>query len=451
MKKYITNISICLLLVVCLSFTGCNWEDKGKNAFNPKASFTQNVQEEKIDFGGKTISIMYPGQLLEDYKLKRINDVIGTKYNCRIAWNLVSWEYYKKELLNDIMAGKCGSDIIYLNGNKPFSQIVEKGVLTALDEYINFEEDIFNNRLQDRSLWNGKHYGLCLVDRASLNFEQPMIGYNKEMLESNGLPDISELQQKGQWTWEKFEEITSKVTSDTDGDGITDIWGAVMPSGEYFLGRLILSNGSNLVKQDDTGRPVPNTEDPAVIEAVDFLYKLLNVHKSVLTDSVKLGDKVNTEVILTLVQQNRVAITIPKHFFLVQADSNLRMAFYPKGPRASDYSCILDAGQVYAIPSCVENKKEIAVILGEIVKLMDQEFNYIDEFKSAYKADDFSTVEQAIEKVSFVQHYMQDASAGYRMITEGIMKGQQNYEEILNEAAQIMQEHLDFGFNSNTM
>jgi len=299
MKRYLTNISICLLLVVCLSFTGCNREDKGKNVFNPKASSAQNVQEDKIDFGGKTISIMYPSQLLEDYKLKRINDVIGTKYNCLIAWNFVSWKYYREDLLDDMMSGKCSSDIIYLDcGSKPFSQIAEKGVLTALDEYINFEEDIFNNRLQDRSLWNGKHYGLCLVDSASVNLEQQMIGYNKELLESNGLPDILELQQKGQWTWEKFEEITSKVTSDTDGDGITDIWGAVMPNKENFLGSLILSNGSNLVKQDDTGRPVPNTKDPAVIEAVDFLYKLINIHKTVLTDSVKLGDKVNTEVIL---------------------------------------------------------------------------------------------------------------------------------------------------------
>jgi len=274
-----------------------------------------------------------------------------------------------------MMSGEYKGDIVFIDSGIPFSVIAGKGILTPLDDYINFEEGFFNNHLQNRSIWNGKHYGLTYLGELGAQFQNLLLTYNREVIESNGFPDIFELQQNGQLTWDKYTEIARKVTSNTDGNGINDVWGTVISYLEPFFRSFVHSNGTSLVKQDDNGRFISNNTDPAVTEAAEFLYKQLHVYKSMLS-----GNDITNMVVETLMTQNRAAFG----FSMLHDSQNfpqLRKAFYPKGPRALDYTSVRDAGEVYAIPSYIENKKETAVVLAKIIKFLNKENDYLNSIK----------------------------------------------------------------------
>lgn len=55
------------------------------------------------------------------------------------------------------------------------------------------------------------------------------IYFNKRLLEEAGITadSIYELQENGEWTWDKFEELCSQVQADTDNDGVIDRYAMV--------------------------------------------------------------------------------------------------------------------------------------------------------------------------------------------------------------------------------
>jgi len=175
---------------------GCETKRSGEDIKITKDDMSNSVGEEKIDLGGKTITFEYVNQRISDNALEEINKKIGTKYNCRMEWKNISSDYYHYELIPDIISGVYKGEVIYVDYSiQPFFSIVEAGALTALDEYINFEEGFFNNPIQERALWNGKHYGLSSF--SGLYYESNLLYYNKHLIEQKGLPDILNFNKEG--------------------------------------------------------------------------------------------------------------------------------------------------------------------------------------------------------------------------------------------------------------
>ncbi len=87
---------------------------------------------------------------------------------------------------------------------------------------------------------------------------------NLDIFENENLGDPFDLYHNGEWTFAKVEEIMSKVTRDTDGDGVIDQWGIITPDPV----NLIYANGGAITRIDEDGKIVFTMNEPETIEAL---------------------------------------------------------------------------------------------------------------------------------------------------------------------------------------
>jgi len=230
----------------------------------------------------------------------------------------------------------------------------------------------FNLEEQNISLFYGRHYGLFIPVEQNLynglpeqRVYQNLLIYNKQLLEANGIPDISELQQRKEWTWDKFLEITERLTTDRDGDGLTDIWGFGFDSETFLLSNFLHSNNAYIVDDTRADKAIVDLTNPKVEETLKFLNTI--IYSRQLTympgnDSITMSLSADT-----MMQNNKVGIVSTNH-----AKSNTNnVVFYPIGPSADNYTCTLSKYDYYFIPVTANNPEEIAIILKELYYFAD--------------------------------------------------------------------------------
>jgi len=326
------------------------------------------------------------------------------KYGCQIKVDHIdSTKYSYSQLLKDIKAGNCSYDIIHYSDKLLYA--IGKDIFVPLDEYIDFNEIPFNSHLQDMALWHRKHYGLFVPVKENIYNELPMdmvykscINYNKHLLEENGIQDIFELQEKGLWTWDMLLEISQRITGDTNGDGINDVWGLSSTSATFLLYRLIFSNGSNIIEEGEYPGLVANLNTPSAIKAADFLHQLVNVNNVVNFGNENVsstsGTSSNRSYLSNLMNSNKIGISTDS--LIYHSDEYKRgWALFPKGPDTGNYRCILDRLNFYVIPSTVKNVKEAAVILKELYQYANEERN---KYITLCASKDFDEKESIIFK-----------------------------------------------------
>jgi multiple sugar transport system substrate-binding protein len=106
------------------------------------------------------------------------------------------------------------------------------------------------------------------------DFSSMGVYYNKKIFDEYGVDYPTD-----DWTWDEFLSIAQELTKDTDGDGVTDLYGvqltATWTTGfEYF----IFANGGRLISEDGT-QYVGYLDSEESIGAVQFFSDLYNVYK----------------------------------------------------------------------------------------------------------------------------------------------------------------------------
>ena len=96
-----------------------------------------------------------------------------------------------------------------------------------------------------------------------------MMFVNKTLLKNEGINEIPE-----DWTWEDFYDICSRVTKDTDGNGIEDQFGVC----GYTWQHAFITNGVNAFDANGTNC---NLLSENAIEAVDFIKKINRLAKEI--------------------------------------------------------------------------------------------------------------------------------------------------------------------------
>ena len=116
------------------------------------------------------------------------------------------------------------------------------------------------------------------VSLLTANNKENMVGstiplsFNLQMIEDANLEDPRDLAERGEWTWDKFLEYCIALTKDTDGDGVTDVYGfGGWP--EDYLPNLLMSNGTYVA-----ATATENLTSPEVTEVLQFLQDLNLVH-----------------------------------------------------------------------------------------------------------------------------------------------------------------------------
>lgn len=169
-----------------------------------------------------------------------------------------------------LIAGGETPDIIWV-ATEGVRFLVDLGLMTPLDDLIASEGDALQPYFDD--------IAPALLDSMRVDdslyflpysWNNMVIYYNKAMFDAAGVEYPS-----NDWTREDFVAAATALTADRDGDGNNDQFGFAGSGGGLFTTiPWVLANGTNIVTDDFCA---PNLTDPAVIEAVQFLYDMTYV------------------------------------------------------------------------------------------------------------------------------------------------------------------------------
>lgn len=181
-----------------------------------------------------------------------------------------------------------------------------------------------------------------------------VVYFNKRILRDAGIDpdDLYKWEASGDWTWDKFEEICSKVQKDTDNDGVDDVYGMACRNTIWYE-IITHSNYGCFVDMDDNGMLVSGLEYPETMEALNWALKIwdtYDAHQSYPEDAA--WDYFNQAFM------EGKGCFYPAELWRAGGltggmDDELGVLCFPKGPKADDYvNPVADNPTV--IPACYD-------------------------------------------------------------------------------------------------
>ncbi|MBQ7775427.1 MAG: hypothetical protein IJ379_05845 [Lachnospiraceae bacterium] len=197
--------------------------------------------------------------------------VIEQKYNCEFYWNNLTYEGVKESINVSILAGAPDCDI-YLTDAGMAIPAQMNGLAIDLKTVLPEDHDLFTTQqnMSYLDMGDGKACIIMRQEAQKLVEATYPLGFNVQMLEDAGLEDPRDLYERGEWTWEKFNEYLVALTQDTDGDGAIDQYGYCGYENET-LEQLMMSNGGNIAAGKTEG-----LTSPEVGEALQQMYDMYN-------------------------------------------------------------------------------------------------------------------------------------------------------------------------------
>lgn len=385
MKKW---IAVALTAVMVCSVTACGGEQTGGNE-QPVATPTPVQKSEAemtpmekmdayyanypaFDMEGRVIKIAMfydayydsndtkpednPGIVDMDMGQQMLDNVrrIEKKYNCKIEYINPGSDALKTSLNTSVVAGTPDYDV-YLTQMDWALPLAVNGYFTDLSTF----DAPYLDKNNEKNIINpfpvaGTN---CFFEKSAKNVTANYMAYNADMLAQLKLEDPLELYAKGEWTWEKFEELCIKATQDTDNNGETDIYGY---GGDLTmtLREFLASNGAVLVKEDGT----EGLSDAKALETFQFLGKLYGEDKAARPIVDDWYDGIAGWI-------NNKCVFGPTQMWILQTTEdinfNYRIVPWPKGPNGSEKVAGQGFNDYFAIPRGVKEPEKVYQIMEE--------------------------------------------------------------------------------------
>jgi ABC-type glycerol-3-phosphate transport system substrate-binding protein len=201
---------------------------------NSATSYEFNTESETGDIVDD--AVFKKDSLVEEYlgiKIELIRE--SGVYADRKAFNAI--------ITNDFSAGDGTFDLVnnVLTVTLPLSQ---QGVFVNVNElqYNNLEQPWYIANMTENYGIKGKLYGILSDHSLSLYKDLSVIYFNANIWQSlKADVDLYETVRKGEWTLDKFIELTSEMASDLNGDGVYDYdndryayFGESVPNGTWM-------------------------------------------------------------------------------------------------------------------------------------------------------------------------------------------------------------------------
>lgn len=236
----------------------------------------------KYDLGGATVYIYsWFGEGESDTPYwdarKKYREWAQKEYNFTMVWtNEGSWDSFND--LADLASGIKDTEgqlrMYMLPANRPEVMTAMKSNLmwnlSSLGVF-DFNSGWYKvNRVSDLYQINGDVYACSALPpepRTGMFFNATLL----EQLTGITADDLYDLQAKGEWTWEKFEEICELIyeKGDIDGDRVQDVY-AIAANTEVLTNALVRSNASTFFKLNSEGKFEYMVDSPATQEALEF-------------------------------------------------------------------------------------------------------------------------------------------------------------------------------------
>lgn len=370
--------------------------------------------EKEIDLGGRDFTILmlggsgsvFPNPDSDSYEddLARIQ-YVEEKYHCTLKFDTTyGYPEIHEYIVTNAVAGLDVADIMYSLPWQTVDPYITQNIAVPLNDYLDFSvPTLADMNLNKWGSFLGNQY-IFVVSKSGVNCG---LLYNKDIFERDNLEDPFELQQKGEWTWEKFLEIAEKATK-TDGSGNVTQWGVVTSSGADFLMQLLASNDAQPLALENDQFKV-NFNDEKVVEVFDFLNQIVVQKKCGILTELVLDAPVRGDRDW---KQGKAAMAFASYSVAKQySPENCGFIVCPKGPSADDYGTPAHCGPAYMVPATAKDPEASARILYDFFARWDTSIpgGYDEEelenfntgagaYEQAFCENDFETFQLYIEK-----------------------------------------------------
>ncbi|MBE6870973.1 MAG: extracellular solute-binding protein [Ruminococcaceae bacterium] len=288
MKKL---LSLVIALLMLFSLVACNGGGANDDATPTPSADATPTQAQTVDYteGGKYMNdpgangnpewrlLNYPvtsdtvtfmihyeeGQPAVD-KENAFRDI----YNMKWQTNVVAAADRITKLVSSVMGGE-SPDIFRYDTFQP--TLANKGYIVAWDDYIDLSTGLWTDLKTglDATLFKGKHYGLSTKMNTDAG---DGMWINLEIFDELGVKSPVEYYNEGNWTYDTLLECARAVQTDSDSDGIPEIWGVSIELTEAFL----YPSGKDIVSMNPDGTVTNNIRSPEIASAVNFTVDLFN-------------------------------------------------------------------------------------------------------------------------------------------------------------------------------
>lgn len=245
-------LAALLILAMCLPFAACG-KTEPDNTGDVSSDTTVVTEEEyklpEYNFDGYEFKILSAGRgsvntndflyneenpTVIDSAVERRNKAVQDLYGIKIVTsqrnttaNQQSPEAYRV-LVKEAMSGDYNYDMCVIPGYD-VSQLAYEGYLSDLNQlpYFDQDNDWYDEKANDAFEFAGTlffttgDFGISMMDQTYC------IAFNKKLAETYKVENLYDLVNEHKWTIDKMYSISKEVTDDTNGDGVTDVYGTL--------------------------------------------------------------------------------------------------------------------------------------------------------------------------------------------------------------------------------
>ncbi len=279
---FVRFAAIALALMLMLTAASCGGKKAAKGAGssgggNGEGSGLKVSQEFLDSLKGMSIKIAYPdkmrkpGEVAEDDAWTMLLTEVGKELGITIKEEYMFNKRNGADFISDSLAGNDAGNIQVMSSGFVIRG-VQNNALASLDEGakeigLTFQEDNYFYPCMQMSHYDGKHYALSYK---TLWNDFYAVFYNVNMVTvENKLEDPYDLYERGEWTFEKFEEYANKLTKRENG--AVSIYGANVPAAAT-VPVLVTANGSDIGKITSEGTWQETLSDPKTMTAFNYIY-----------------------------------------------------------------------------------------------------------------------------------------------------------------------------------
>ncbi|MBE6871889.1 MAG: extracellular solute-binding protein [Ruminococcaceae bacterium] len=341
-SRFAKVIALLLALVMLVAMTACGNNAQGNDDTTPTPA-TDATPTPGIDLteGGKYMDYEGAGGI-DDYRLQAF-DFKSNEITLLSAADGVG-DPAKFDALRDVYNIKCELvtttvfDIstryiaMYMGDEAPdvarFGlpiSMINKGYFSGWEEYINFDLGLWKDiKSSVDNLWFRGH--IYTIFNTPARWDN-VCWYNKDLFEEAGVKTPTEYYEEGNWTWDTFRECALAMHTDSDGDGIPEIWGCDV---EPIM--FIWTTGLDYISMNKDGTFTNNIMSDEIARGITFYTEMVN-SDGVVYDGSDTGAMFGAGKIALMSANCWIRTFFPD---LLKQDS-VAIVPYPKDPKADKY------------------------------------------------------------------------------------------------------------------
>ena len=282
-------------------------------------------------------------------------------------------------------------------------------------------------------------------------FEGVML-FNNELILKYGFRNPYEMQESGDWTWDGFKEELENIQTIVSTESTT-IYPFVRNANDRLGRTVILSNGVDIVKEDEDGKLTFNLDCEAAYKALEYIHEL---------DALKLartGDMPEFSVNAQGVYCSCESYHGTLHAETEQDEPSYNLNDYgmlefPKGPNATEDSCsayVLHGRRLLWVASMSENDpEEIGVVIDRMFEPLEGDSKDVPAWKEYaermifHHPEGFDNFERMIDNIKY--DYSVELNKSFSQLTNAFadaISGKMTGAQAISQVADLMQQTLD--------